>query len=150
MNVLGTTLRSNGYRLNPLETLLNLDSFWAPFESTARESSEWVDAPSLDLHETKDNYVVHLEIPGVDRKEIKISIDDGVLTVAGERRLEKPAEGTEVHRRERFQGRFERRLTLPRPIAQTQVSAAYVNGVLTITLPKAPEAKPREIEISGS
>jgi len=150
MNILESTLRSNGYRLTPLETVLNLDSFWAPLGSTPRESSEWVDAPSLDLHETKDHYIVHLEIPGVDKKEIKISIEDGILTVAGERRLEKPAEGTEVHRRERFQGRFERRLTLPKPIDQARVSATYVNGVLAVTLPKAAEAKPREIEISGS
>ena len=150
MSLLGTVRRNNGYSLAPFTTLLNLDRLWnAPFEGAARESSEWVDSPSLDLHEDKDNYTVQIEVPGVDRNDIKISIDDNILTVAGERKAEKPVDGKEVHRQERFFGRFERQLRLPKVVAQAEVKATYTNGVLTITLPKAAEAKPREIQIAG-
>src|SRR5262245_56596817 len=119
MNLFTATRRDNGFGLAPFNSLLNLDRLLsAPFEAVVRDTAEWVDAPLLDLHENENNYVVKLEIPGVDRKDIKLEINDGVLTISGERKAEKVTDGTEVHRQERFYGRFERRLQVPKPITQ--------------------------------
>ena len=84
------------------------------------------------------------------KEDVTLSLHDGVLTLSGERRHETaaPADKTTTLRNERFFGRFERSITLPAPVDATRVSAAYENGILTVTLPKAEAAKPRQIEIS--
>ena len=105
-------------------------------------------APVLDVHEDQDNFTIHVELPGLKREEITVSLQDGVLVLSGERKEEKVSEGTEVHRRERFHGKFQRELTLPTAVAADKVKAAYKDGVLAITLPKAEEAKPKQIDVS--
>ncbi len=105
-------------------------------------------APALDVHEDKDEFTVRVELPGLKREDIDVSLQDGVLVISGERKAEKVSEGTEVHRRERFHGKFQRALTLPTPVAADKVKAAYKDGVLAITLPKAEEAKPKQIDVS--
>src|ERR1700742_4610148 len=104
-------------------------------------------APALDVQEDKDNFSVRVELPGQKREEIEVAIDDGVLTISGERKAETVNEGTEVHRRERVYGKFSRTLTLRSAIVTDQVKAAYKDGILTITLPKAEEAKPKQIVV---
>jgi HSP20 family protein len=105
-------------------------------------------APALEMHEDKDNFTVRVELPGLKREEIGVSLQDGVLVISGERKEEKVSEGTEVHRQERFYGKFQRALTLPAPVAADKVKAAYKDGILTVTLPKADEAKPKQIAVS--
>jgi HSP20 family protein len=105
-------------------------------------------APALDVHEDKDNFTVKIEVPGLKRDDINVSLQDGALVISGERTEEKISEGTEVHRQERFYGKFQRALTLPAPVAADKVKAAYKDGVLTVTLPKAEEAKPKQIDVS--
>ena len=105
-------------------------------------------APALDVHEDKDNFTVKIEVPGLKRDDINVSLQDGALVIAGERQEEKITEGTEVHRQERFHGKFQRVLTLPAPVASDKVKAAYKDGILTVTLPKAEEAKPKQIDVS--
>jgi len=105
-------------------------------------------APALDVHEDKDNFTVKIEVPGLKRDDINVSLQDGALVISGERSEEKISEGTEVHRQERFYGKFQRALTLPTPVAADKVKAAYKDGVLTVTLPKAEEAKPKQIDVS--
>ncbi len=105
-------------------------------------------APALDMHEDKDNFTIRVELPGLKREDIAVSLQDGALVISGERKEEAVSEGTEVHRRERFHGKFQRALTLPAPVAADKVKAAYKDGVLTITLPKAEEAKPKQIDVS--
>ena len=104
-------------------------------------------APALDLYEDKDSLVLRAEIPGIKKEDIDISIHDNVISVSGERRNEKKYEASQTSREERFFGRFTRSLKLPKQVDTSKVKASYKDGVLTVTLPKAEEAKPRQIEI---
>ena len=104
-------------------------------------------APALDVHEDKDSFSVRVELPGMKREDIEVALHDGALVISGERKEEKIAEGTEVHRQERFCGKFSRVLTLPAAVAGDKVKAQYKDGILTVTLPKAEEAKPKAIAI---
>jgi HSP20 family protein len=105
-------------------------------------------APALDVHEDKDSFSVRVELPGMKREDIEVSLHDGALVISGERKEEKITEGTEVHRQERFYGKFSRALTLPAAVAGEKVKAQYKDGILTVTLPKAEEAKPKAITVS--
>jgi HSP20 family protein len=105
-------------------------------------------APALDVHEDKDSFSIRMELPGMKREDIEVSLQDGALVISGERKEEKITEGTEVHRQERFYGRFSRALTLPSAVAGDKVKAQYKDGILTVTLPKAEEAKPKAITVS--
>jgi HSP20 family protein len=105
-------------------------------------------APALDVHEDKDGFTIRAELPGMKREDIEVSIQDGALIISGERKSEDPKEGTEVHRQERFYGRFSRALTLPTAVSGDKVKASYKDGILTVTLPKAEDAKPKQIAVS--
>jgi HSP20 family protein len=104
-------------------------------------------APALDLYEDKDNLVLRAELPGLKKEDIDISVHENVVSVSGERKNEKKYEASQTSREERFFGRFTRSLKLPKQVDASRVKAAYKDGVLTVTLPKAEEAKPRQIEI---
>ena len=105
-------------------------------------------APALDVHEDKDSFSVRVELPGMKREDIEVSLHDGALVISGERTAEKIHEDTEVHRQERFYGKFSRALTLPAAVAGDKVKAQYKDGILTVKLPKAEEAKPKAITVS--
>src|SRR5271170_4569594 len=105
-------------------------------------------APALDVHEDADNFTIRVEVPGLKREDIGVSLQDDALVISGERKAEKVEEGVEVHRQERFYGKFQRALTLPTPVAAGKVTAQYKDGVLTVTLPKVEEAKPKKIDVS--
>jgi HSP20 family protein len=105
-------------------------------------------APALDVHEDKDNFSVRVELPGLKREDIEVALQDGALIISGERKSETTHEDTEVHRQERYYGKFSRALTLPAAVAGDKVQAQYKDGILTVTLPKAEEAKPKAITIS--
>lgn len=122
--------------------------FEAPLAELARTSqllSGWT--PALDMHEDKDNIIVKAELPGMKKEDIDISLHDGSLSVSGERKSEGKFENAEVYRSERFFGRFQRTLPLPAPVAVDKVKAQYKDGVLTVTLPKTEEAKPKRIGV---
>jgi HSP20 family protein len=104
--------------------------------------------PAVDLYEDNDHLIVRVELPGMNKESIDISLHEGVLTVAGERKAEELPAGSEAYRSERFYGRFQRTLDLPKPVEADRVSAHYRDGILTITLPKTEEAKPRQIEVN--
>ena len=126
--------------------------FEAPFEHFARSSQllsgGWV--PALDVYEDKDNLTVKAELPGMKREEVEVSLHDGALTISGERKSETKDGNAEVYRSERFVGRFQRTVTLPSPVASDKVKASYKDGVLTVTLPKTEEAKPKQIDVNVS
>jgi HSP20 family protein len=105
-------------------------------------------APALDVQEDKDNYTISVELPGMKREDLSVSLQDGTLTISGERKAEKANQDVEIHRQERFYGKFQRTLTLAAPVAADKVKATYKDGVLTVTLPKIEEAKPKQIDIS--
>jgi HSP20 family protein len=121
----------------PLSSLTELSQ---PF------SGGWV--PAIDVYEDRDNYVVKMELPGMNRDEIDISLHNGVLSITGERKDEEKHEGAETYRSERFFGRFQRSITLPAVVEAEKVNASYKDGILTVTLPKAEEAKPKQITIN--
>ena len=104
-------------------------------------------SPTLDVFDDKDNLVVKAELPGMKKDEIEVSLHDGTLSIAGERKCENKFENAEVYRAERFVGRFQRSVSLPTPVASDKVSAQYKDGILTITLPKTEEAKPKQIDV---
>lgn len=110
--------------------------------------SDWT--PALDVHEDKNNIIVKAELPGMKKEEIEISLHDGSLSISGERKAEQKYADAEVYRAERFVGRFQRTLALPSAVAVEKVKAQYKDGVLTITLPKTEEAKPKQIEVQAS
>lgn len=122
--------------------------FEAPLAELTRTSqllSGWT--PALDLYEDKDNVVVRAELPGMKKEDIDVSLHDGCLSISGERKGEEKRQDAEVYRAERFFGRFQRTVTLPTQVANDKVKAQYKDGVLTITLPKAEEAKPKQIDV---
>src|SRR5690349_24353758 len=104
--------------------------------------------PPVDIYETVDHdVVVKLEVPDVKREDISLTLEDNVLTVAGERKAPVNVKDDEYRRRERTFGSFSRSFTLPASVDGGRVQAAYTDGVLTITLPQRAEAKPRSIAI---
>ena len=105
-------------------------------------------APALDVHEDKEKFTVNLELPGLKREDISVHLEDGSLVISGERKAETVSEGTEVHRQERHCGKFSRALTLPVAVAPDKVKASFKDGILSVTLPKAEEAKPKQIDVT--
>ena len=104
--------------------------------------------PALDVQEDKDNFTIRVELPGLKREDIEVTLNDGALSISGERKAETLSEGTEVLRQERFYGKFSRVLNLPTAVANDKVKAQYKDGILTVLLAKAEEAKPRQINVS--
>ncbi len=137
---------------------------WAPWqelESMNRQLSRLLDdgrggvgeegaghwAPSVDIRETEDALLVQAELPGIDKKDVKVEVHDGVLTISGERRYEKDVEEKNVHRVERAYGSFSRSFSLPANIDGEHVEAQMKDGVLEVHLHKRESAKPKAIAI---
>ena len=127
-----------------------MDRFWDSFlEGTlwkkGEDGTEWF--PSLDVSETKNELVVKCEVPGMDSKDIDISLSDGRLTIKGEKKQEKDEKEADYHVIERSYGAFTRSVQLPKEVRHDKISASYKNGILKITLPKSEEAKKKEVKI---
>lgn len=103
--------------------------------------------PAVDIVEDSDGYTVMLDVPGLKASDIEVSLDKTELTISGERVQIEAAEGETFHRTERRTGRFSRTLSLPAHVASDRIEATVTDGVLRVTLPRAPEAKPRTIEV---
>jgi HSP20 family protein len=119
--------------------------FFGRFEDDALKSGTW--APAVDVAEEADKIFVKVEVPGINEKDLKVTFEDGLLTVSGERQFERKDERN-YHRIERTYGSFVRTFTLPRNIDGSKIAASYVNGVLELEIPKREDAKPRQIQIS--
>ena len=116
----------------------NLPDFWT-------EEREWM--PAFDVAETANAIVVKAELPGMDVKDIDIALTDGLLTIRGERKLEKEDKKEDYHRIERQFGSFSRSLNLGTRVKADGIEAAYKDGILTVTLPKVEESKPKKIDV---
>jgi len=116
-------------------------------EASSSPSVSWV--PRVDIHEEKDRFVVLADVPGVDPKDIDITAENGVLTVRGERKVEKRETEAGYERIERVAGAFLRRFTLPEGANTEQIKAKQTNGVLEVTIPKTPAVQPRRISIDS-
>ena len=104
--------------------------------------------PAVDVYENKDSVVVKAELPGLDPKEVEISIEDGTLYLKGERKSESEDQRDGYHRLERSYGSFARAFTLPDSVDPEKVSAEYKDGLLSVTLPKREESKPKKVKIA--
>ena len=108
--------------------------------------ADW--APSVDIEEEADKYLIVADLPGVDKKDIEVNLENGVLSIRGEKKVEKETDkGSKRHRTERFYGSFARSFTLPTTVKANKVDASYKDGVLKLVIPKAEEAKPKAIDI---
>jgi HSP20 family protein len=144
---------------NPARELLNVEreinklfnSFGGRFSLTDASGDEEYEnaiwAPLTDISEDKDNYVLRLDLPGVNKEDVKISFSDGQLNISGERKQEKESKELKFHRVERVYGKYYRTFTLPGAIKEDKIDAEFKNGQLVITVPKADEVKPKEIPI---
>lgn len=104
-------------------------------------------SPAFDLLDTKDSIKVNLELPGVKKEDVEISLKGDLLTIKGEKREEKEEKGENRYYVERSYGSFSRTMTLPSNVQADQVKAAFANGILEITLPKAEDEKAREVQV---
>jgi HSP20 family protein len=119
--------------------------FWSGFGRSGQLFSAW--SPALDLYQDTDSVVAVVELPGTRKEDIEISLHDGTLTISGERKRES-CNDEKAERTERYIGKFRRSITLPTRVDANKVSATYQDGILTVTLPKAEEAKPKQIPVS--
>jgi HSP20 family protein len=103
--------------------------------------------PVANVAETAKEYTIKVDLPEVSKKDIDVSVRDGILTIKGERRMEKESEGEKQHRRETFYGTFSRSFTLPEDVDQSKIEAECKDGVLRVELPKTEKAQPRPVEI---
>jgi len=106
-------------------------------------------SPAVDIYEDKDKYIVKAELPGMKKEDIDAALDGATLTISGERREEEEKRDGENYRSERFFGRFQRSVTLPTAVQPNKIEASYKDGVLTVTLPKSEEAKPKQIPVKA-
>jgi HSP20 family protein len=123
--------------------------FESPLNALTSDSQQFLNGwlPTMDLYEEKDSLVLKAELPGMKKEDIEISLHGDVLTLSGERKEEEVFEKAQTYRAERFLGKFQRTLTLPVAVNGDKVQASYKDGVLTVTLPKSEEAKPKQIEV---
>ncbi len=115
------------------------------------ESSLSMPAPAMDVTEDKDAYKLTAELPGMSEKDIEVSVTDSMLTLKGEKKQEKEQKDRNYYVSERAYGSFERGFSLPEGIDANKIAASFAKGVLTITLPKKPEAKvePKKVEVKA-
>jgi len=141
-------------KYHPARNLLglrnNFENLFDDFLTQGRR--KWAEStlavvPAIDLQETDDAFIISAELPGMDKKDISIGFDNNQLTISGEKKSEKNLEEENFHRVERSYGKFQRSFELPGYVERDKIEAEYKNGILTITVPKAEEAKPKQIEV---
>jgi len=119
--------------------------FWSSFPRAGQLFTGW--SPALDLYQNADNIIAVVELPGMRKEDIEISLHDGTLTIGGEQKREGSG-NDKAERTERYVGTFRRSITLPTRVDASKVNAAYRDGILTVTLPKAEEVRPKQIQVS--
>ena len=122
-----------------------LNDLWG--SSASEQLGQRTFLPAVDVRETPEALVFSAELPGLKKEEVKITLENQVLTLSGERKRESEKKDEKVHRIERSYGSFTRSFTLPGNVRASEATAAYDNGVLTVTVPKVEAPKPRTIEI---
>src|SRR5438093_9839723 len=135
--------------LNRIQSRINDlfdDTFGRARNYPASTAGVW--CPPVDILESKDSYLIRAELPGMRNEDLKTEVNEGILTLSGERKFEEPATGVEYHRVERVAGKFSRSFYVPQTVKHDGIKATYRDGILEVQVPKADEAKPRQIAIS--
>jgi HSP20 family protein len=140
------TFRTRTNDLRNLQTRM-LEPFFGRFHYLDDTATNGTWAPAVDVAEETDRILVKVEVPGMEEKDLRVSFEDGLLTVSGERQFER-RDDRSYHRIERAYGSFVRTFSLPRSVDAGKIAANYRNGVLEIEIPKREESKPRQIEIN--
>lgn len=104
--------------------------------------------PAVDILESKEAYLIRAELPGMKKEDFNLELKDSTLTLSGERKPEAPANGVDYHRAERLAGKFSRSFYLPQTVKHDGIKATYRDGILEVYVPKAEEAKPKQIDVS--
>jgi HSP20 family protein len=137
---------------NPVADFTNMqreiEGMFERFRGDSRdEEASKILLPAVDIIERENDFNIKIELPGVDKKDVKITVQNEVLTIKGEKKQEVEKKGENFHRVERSYGIFQRSFTLPSSVESEKIDASYDNGVLAIAIPKLEEAKPKEIEV---
>ena len=120
---------------------------WPPSgERQTLTTTDW--APRVDIIENEKEYLIKAELPEVKKEEVKVTVEDGSLTLRGERKQEKEEKNKKFHRIERCYGSFTRSFKLPENVDETKIDASYTDGILNLKIPKLEKSKPKEVEIS--
>ena len=138
---------------DPFETLEQMvEDMWRawPFAGTRRTEGSPLLRPAMDVVENDKEVILRLDLPGLKPEDVNVSIDDHTLTVSGEFGDTIEREGDRYHYRERRSGSFERSVRLPNTVDTEKVDASFENGVLNLTLPKLPQAQPKQISVKAS
>jgi len=133
---------------NDLTGLDLFDNFFTPDvfgKPVSFDNQNWL--PNTDVVEENDKYLVKVELPGLDKKDVDIKVEDNILSISGERKEEKEEKDTRYHRVERRYGSFVRSFRLPETVNQNAIEASFKNGVLTVQIPKSEKAIPKAIEV---
>ncbi len=109
------------------------------------KDTDW--APRVDISETDNSFCIKAEVPGIKREDVKINIEDHVLSIRGENKQEKEEKGEKFHRVERYYGSFNRSFSLPLNVKEDKIDATFKDGLLTLTIPKSEVVKPKAIEV---
>ena len=140
-------------RLEPFRGLSTLQDqfnrlFNESFRNQPEESALTTWAPAVDIYETPNELVVKADLPDVNEKDIDVRVENNLLTIRGERKFEKSVSEENFLRVERTYGAFSRSFSLPNTVNAETIGAEYKNGVLTVTLPKREESKPRQVKVT--
>ena len=138
-------LRALAHMRQDMERMINGGRNGDGLETTFADA---VWSPRVNISETNDHYVITADLPGMRKEDIKVTYDNGVLTIQGERKQEVEEKDEKLHRVERLYGMFERSFRLPMSVQADKIQAEFKDGVLRLTLPKAEDAKPRQISIN--
>ena len=129
------------------------DDFFDMVDSSSRGKRSWFDggiwSPAVDLVDKQDKLVAKVELPGVEKKDVKLSLNDNNLTIQGEVQKDEETKKEDYYYRERAYGSYSRTISLPAEVDKEKIKAKFKNGILEITIPKKPEAKPKEITIES-
>jgi len=134
--------------LNELQSDLSQffgSSFDDKFQTEMATQADW--SPAVDILEKKDKYLIHADVPGMKASDIEVTMEKGILSLKGHREITEKENGDNFSRMERITGSFYRRFSIPDAADSKQIEAKFKNGVLTITIPKGEELKPRRIQI---
>ena len=137
---------------NPVRSLFNvnndLDNLFEDFFGNRQQSTEDTQiSPRINVEENENAWVISAELPGVTKEDVKVNFQDNFLTISGEKKFEKEDKDKNYHRVERSYGKFSRSLKIGKSVLSEKIDAEYKDGILTISLPKAEEAKPKLIDV---
>ncbi len=135
---------------NPFNALATHEPFWSDFFDADFPLRVNGFEPKVDIKETDKDFVINTELPGLDKNDFKLTVEDNVLTIEGEKKIENEEKNENYYRSERSYGAFKRSFRLTDSVDSKNINAKYKNGILSVTIPKTEKAKPKTVEVKVS